>query len=227
MLHLSKTRRNSLYEVIAVGPLNVSECAFEDQVGLFKVHHSGSGSDFEIYLDQKSPFRIWSVVGDEGAPDREWEVGSFGNVLESASKWAKDVAAWVDAPDLWELNVSGSAAVPGEIALDTANTLFTSDERAAISGQLKAIAESVKVTHQLTTEQSAKLDEKFEEAEKASQRMGRKDWGLLFGGAVFSLILADIITPSLAGHILMMIQHGIGYLFSGPSVRGVLSSSED
>lgn len=46
--------------------------------------------------------------------------------------------------------------------------------------------------------------------------MGRKDWGLLFGGAVFSLILADVIPPAVAGHILMMIEHGIGHLFSGP-----------
>jgi hypothetical protein len=56
--------------------------------------------------------------------------------------------------------------------------------------------------------------------------MGRKDWGLLFGGAVFSLILADVITPGMAGHILIMIEHGIGHLFSGPPT-GVLSAGQD
>jgi hypothetical protein len=42
---------------------------------------------------------------------------------------------------------------------------------------------------------------------------------------VFSLILADVITPGIAGHILMMIDHGIGYLFMGnpPSVHGILA----
>lgn len=58
--------------------------------------------------------------------------------------------------------------------------------------------------------------------------MGRKDWGLIFGSALFSLILADVITPGVAGHILMLLEHGIGYLFTGgtPSVREILGGGQ-
>jgi hypothetical protein len=57
--------------------------------------------------------------------------------------------------------------------------------------------------------------------------MGRKDWGMFFGGIALSLVLADIITPEVMGHIFMMIQHGIGHLFSGPATGGILSSGQD
>jgi hypothetical protein len=95
----------------------------------------------------------------------------------------------------------------------------------AITGQLAAIKEQIKKTYDLTAEQESKIDARFEEAEKASERLGRKDWILLFGGAVFSLILADIITPDIAQHVLMLTVHGLGHLFLGgpPPVRGILS----
>jgi tetrahydromethanopterin S-methyltransferase subunit G len=100
---------------------------------------------------------------------------------------------------------------------DSVNIPFSPDEQAEVSARLKEIAKSIKKVYKLTAEQSAKLDEKFEEAEKASRRMGRKDWGLLFGGAVLTLILSDTITPAIMGDILMMVQHGLGHLFGGAS----------
>ena len=129
-------------------------------------------------------------------------------------------------PDLWE-NPPGPGSIPGELIPESGNTPFSEEEQKAISVQLKLVAEIIKKTYELTVEQSAEIDKKFEEAEKASRRMGRKDWGLLFAGAVLSLILADAITPGIAGHILMMIEHGIGRLFGNPPVGGVLSAGGD
>ena len=149
----------------------------------------------------------------------------FQTLLGEVRRWGNDVAEWIATPDLWE-SMADASSIPGELSPESDNTAFTAEEQKAISGQLKAIAEAVKKDYDLTAEQSAKLDEKFEEAEKASRRMGRKDWGLLFGGAVFSLILTDVITPGVAGHILMMIEHGLGHLFCGSPVGGVLSASE-
>jgi hypothetical protein len=114
--------------------------------------------------------------------------------------------------------------MPGELSPNSDNAPFNPGEQALISIQLKEIKEAVKKACALTNEQSKHIDEKFEEAEKASHRMGRKDWGMFFGGAVFSLILADVITPGMAGHILMMIDHGLGHLFAGAPVGGILSA---
>lgn len=42
-------------------------------------------------------------------------------------------------------------------------------------------------------------------------------------------MLPDIITPEVMGHILTMMQHGIGHLFMGnpPSFQGILSAAQD
>ena len=93
---------------------------------------------------------------------------------------------------------------------------------------MKEIGEAVRETFELTAEQSKHIDEKFEEAEEAARRMGRKGWGMFFGGALLSLILSDTITPAIMGDILMMVQYGIGHLFMGgpPLVRSVLTGGE-
>jgi hypothetical protein len=36
---------------------------------------------------------------------------------------------------------------------------------------------------------------------------------MAFNGAVFSLILTDLITPDTAQHVILMALHGIGHLF--------------
>jgi hypothetical protein len=44
-------------------------------------------------------------------------------------------------------------------------------------------------------------------------RMGRKDWLMLFNGALFSLVLTDLIPAEAVQHILLMTLHGLGHLF--------------
>lgn len=171
-----------------------------------------------------------SHVGDDSSLSARCGHKSMNTVVASLRQWADLVAKWMDTPDLWEISrQGGSDSIPGQSSPDSTNTPFAPNERELISDQLKTIAEGIKKTYDLTVEQAEKIDQKFEEAAKAAERMGRKDWGLLFGGAVFSLILGDVITPGIAGHILMLVEHGIGYLFMGgpPHVGGILSGGQD
>jgi len=229
MYLLSKRERNDLFCAIMAGGLDPAECEYEHSSveNPIRISHVSSGSEFRLNVDAEPPYYALIYIthlhlGDElHWTERRYQ--AIGAATGALQEWAARVSEWVKTPDLWRISRSGSGVIPGELALNSFNTPFGREEKKAISDQLKVIAESIKETYHLTAEQSAKLDEKFEEAEKATERMGRKDWGLLFGGAVFSLILADIITPGVAGHILMMIEHGIGQLFAGgpPSVRGV------
>jgi hypothetical protein len=66
--------------------------------GLFKIDHAMLGSEFDVYVDYNGSFRIWNGIGDEIAPDREWEVESFGAALEGIPARAEDVATWIDTP---------------------------------------------------------------------------------------------------------------------------------
>ena len=70
----------------------------------------------------------------------------------------------------------------------------------------------------LTSEQIARVEKRLDEAAEASERMGRKDWILLFGGTILNLIVTDTLTPSVAGHIFTMTIHGLIHLFTGGSV---------
>jgi hypothetical protein len=222
---LSKTRRNQVFSVIATSRIDVSGCSFSNEETPATLKHLESESEFRILRGRE--YGVWSRIGDEPISNASVSMHKFDDVLVVIANWADKVADWIDVPDLWEESLS-QGYIPGELSPDSANTQFTPDEQGVVSTELKAVAESIKKTYELTAEQSAKLDEKFEEAEKASRRMGRKDWGLLFGGAVFSLILADVITPGVAGHILTMMEHGIGHLFSDSmTIRGIRSAGQD
>jgi hypothetical protein len=238
---LTKDRRNQIFRALAKSVIDPRECElYGKESDEFEtiIRHVPTGSVFTaaplkrkpgiFEIESRNFVRVQSRIG--------YDPGSETTVLDDPSainaqilKWASDVRKWADTPDLWELARSGNAVIPGERSPDSDNTPFTPDEQQVISSQLKAIGEAVKKANDLTAEQSAKLDEKFEEAEKASRRMGRKDWGLLFGGAVFSLILADVITPGVAGHVLLMVQHGLGHLFldGTPTIGGILGAGQD
>ena len=225
MAAFSKEQGNLIYRTIGNTKLNPEECSLTSVSDrATEIKHGPSGSVLRVNRNPRPIFEAWYTVGGRSDFFPTWSF-TFGSFIRRVQKWADRVARYHEVPDFWK-TPPGHGTIPGQAGPDSANTPFTPKEQTAISAQLKAIAESVKKTYNLTAEQSAKLDEKFEEAEKASQRMGRKDWGLLFGGAVFSLILADAITPGVAGHILMMIEHGIRHLFGDAPVGGVHSAGD-
>lgn len=233
MTIISKRRRNALFEAVGQSGLPADEFSYAEIPGFSReisdkveIVHTSSDSRFIIYPDRESDsFHYASRVGDD--PWAEMNVWTDFNVIAiEVRNWSKELDEWIDSPDLWR-SISDTATIPGELTPDSANTPFSHDEQAVISVQLREVAESIKKIHELTAEQSAEIDKKFEEAEKASQRMGRKDWGTFFGGIALSLVLADIITPAVMGHIFMMIEHGIGYLFGGPPAGGILSGGGD
>jgi hypothetical protein len=99
-------------------------------------------------------------------------------------------------------------------------------ELAQISGQLSEIKRYIRETKALSSEQVAHVEARLDQAEEASHRMGRKEWVLLFGGAVLALILTDTITPDVAQHILSMALHGLAHLFvegGAATLRGLNS----
>lgn len=230
---MSKVQRNALFDAVSATGFPAKDFSFNTIPSFSKevadearIRHKPSSSQFQIRVNRDSDsFGCRSQVGDDPwiSDDRRMQ---FGEAYLEVVRWSSAVLDWMDTPDLWK-SIPDSVAIPGELVNDSNNTPFASDEQAAISVQLKEISESIKKTCELTAEQSAEIDRKFEEAEKASHRIGRKDWGLLFGGALLSLILSDAITPAIMGDILMMVQHGLGHLFGGPPVGGVLSAGLD
>jgi hypothetical protein len=119
----------------------------------------------------------------------------------------------VSAPDLWTgLGKTREFIEDGQRS-SFGNTPFTLDEEAAVSAQLRAIKTHIRETYSPTTDQMSHIEARLDAAEEASRRIGRKDWIMMFNGAVFSLILSDLAPPAGAQHILMLALHGLGHLF--------------
>jgi hypothetical protein len=141
----------------------------------------------------------------------------WGVVLERAAAWARAIGRWmaeeVYTPDLWEELLAAKRLFGAQSLRGSENALFDIDEQAEISKQIQQVKIYVKRTYELSTEQFSRVEARLDEADRASRRMGRKDWLMVFNGAVFSLVLSDLVPPSAAQNILVATVHGIGHMF--------------
>jgi hypothetical protein len=111
--------------------------------------------------------------------------------------------------DLWGEFKRDSGLLAGDRELDIENTPFSSTEQAEISARIRQAKDYITSSRELTGDQVAQVEARLDHVEEASRRIGRKDWLMLFNGAVFSLILTDLITPPAAQHIIMLTSHGL------------------
>jgi hypothetical protein len=118
-------------------------------------------------------------------------------LLPFVKEWASEIKLIAEVPDYW------------------ANIERNEDEQRQIAVQLQQISKSLADKFELSAEQIEGITEKLDEAVEASTRMGRKDWLLLFGGTIFTVIVADIVAPDVAQHIFMTVIHGLTHLFAG------------
>ena len=134
--------------------------------------------------------------------------GTWDPFLKEIVKWGNEVKAGT-GPGQREFDLT----VTVNVYSSSDNNRFTVAEQSAISTQFRMIRESIRQDFKFTAEQLKRVEDRLSEAEEASRRLGRKDWILLFTGAIFSLILADVITPDIAQHMFMGLVHGVAHLF--------------
>jgi hypothetical protein len=207
-----KRVRNDIYKGVVAGRLDPRECTFDYDEDGGRITHVPSAAYFDLRGDI-GHYVVTRVVGDTpptSPPPFSWIV------LEArVQDWAEDVKRDVETPDLWaELKREGEI-LSGARYADVQNTPFTPDEQAQIAEQLEQIKRSAQTTYALPDAQMRRLVAKLDEVLAASGRMGRKDWVLLFGGAMLGLILTDLLPPSAAQSILMTVLHGLEHLFGG------------
>lgn len=205
------------------------------------IYHPATGSLFAIreveagtpavppkedWLARRSLYKTNAEIGarktEDQLSDIKWRSPrrAWGGIPKKIRRWVLQVADFAKRleeyqaiPDLWEQLSQGEDFLTGHAEENLSNTPFTPVEQAAISAQLKGIKDYIATTHELTSEQISQVQAKLDHAEEASRRIGRKDWITLFNGAVFSLVLTDLITPPTAQHVILMALHGIGHLF--------------
>jgi hypothetical protein len=100
-------------------------------------------------------------------------------------------------------------------AADAINAPFTPDEQSEISRELDEIKKLVRERFELTNEQLATIVQRLDHAEEASKRLGRKDWTMMFYGAVVSMFITDAVPTTVIQTVLSTAVHGIAHIFGG------------
>ena len=211
-MQLKKVQRNQIIDALVDSGIDVAACELSMDDDLMIEHYS-TESSFVLSEDRDGYFKGDIRVGDDPAQNfngAEWEA-----IPDYVYQWAKDVVEYKDAPDLWAQFQRTKEVLASTQYEASENTPFTPAEQAEISNQLREIKAALKESSELTTEQISHIEGRLDEAEKASRRLGRKDWLLLFAGTIFTLIVTDCLTPDLAQHILMLTLHGLSHLFLG------------
>ena len=212
---MTKVRRNAVYQVVVENGLDPKDCNFSSFQDGAEITYKLSGewpSEFTFYLADDNTFEVSHSVG--GETPTEWGGRSWEAVLENdIPAWVEDIRRDNEIPDLWSNALHGENFFTSNRYDDLGNMPFNVQEQAQIGKQLQEIKDYIKATCSLSNEQVTKIESTFKEAEEASRRIGRKDWILLFYGAVFSLIITNLLSPQAAEHIFMMALHGIGHLF--------------
>jgi hypothetical protein len=220
LTRLTKTERNELFRAVQADGLGLDpgQCELR-ALSATKLHigHRRSGSLLRLY--KSGPWEAWLVDWTVDSRPRENFPSSWESVLDYVQAWANAAREYVDTPDLWA-QIHSPDFLASPTYEESENSAFTADEQTAISAQLREIKNYLKEEGSLSEEQMARVQARLDETEEASRRIGRKDWVLLFSGAIFSLIITDLITPEVAQHILMLTFHGLGHLFAG-GVRAI------
>jgi hypothetical protein len=237
--HLSKYQTNTIYRIIGSSEIPVIDFKLTWSVDrgiplwirprtFAVIRHSTTNSLFGIKKIRKGKYysryqvqagkeegRLFRRVWGSSQPYQAWE-----DVLGEVQKWiikvekvAKEIEQYENTPDLWGELSRSKDFFTSKDQQGSGNAPFTEAEQTSISAQIEQIKDYIKTKHELTSEQLSHIEARLDEVEQASRRIGRKDWLLSFNGALFSLILTDLITPQTAQQIIMMTFHGLSHLF--------------
>jgi hypothetical protein len=176
-----------------------------------------SRSHFSVLTQDDISFYGKSRIGE--SLEHPYGSGPWSFLLAEFGRWTQDVKVEIETPDIWEELREGNELFSVAPQQDLPNTPFTEIELAQIAQQLRKIKAYIKESRSLSEEKTALLEARFDEAEEASRRTGRKDWFFLFGGVLLSLILSAVVPPDLLLHIFAMTAHGLGHLFGGEAPR--------
>jgi hypothetical protein len=227
---LTKYQRNDLFRAVEASSVPITEFELREygQLGnnpTALIRHPNSKSVFGIRRLEKEQFEVRTAVGRNKDEERlfldhtKGSIGPWSGVTRLVKAWIREIKKFIQeseryaaTPDLWdELYRAKDYLMRQSERFE--NTPLTNVERTSISVQIEQVKAYIITTHELTSEQISRIDARLDHADEASRRMGRKDWLVLFNGAVFSLILTDLITPQTAQHVILMTIYGLSHLF--------------
>jgi hypothetical protein len=207
---LQKWHRNDIFKAIQAVGIDPREFDLDDSGAEVRVKHRSSPSCFTV--SRESGYYVGQSVVADG-PVWPFSPCSWLTLMPRVSTWLEEVKHDLATPDLWaELQREAKLLGAGSNEL-TKNTPFTLDEQEEIARRLQELAKYASRTYTLSTAQMQTLDAKLDYLVKASSRLGRKDWLIMFIGAILGYILSVPLPPESARDFLLPLLRGIGHLY--------------
>jgi hypothetical protein len=152
----------------------------------FSAERSGSGKPYT---------QIEYSPSDEGFIKRE--------SVNSAYAWSMVVGKWVDilrkeidTPDLWATISSGNSSLMQATTTASENTPFTAQELVQVVLFLGKIRAHIQTNSGLSPDKLNIVVEKLSYLEQAANRLGRKDWQILFLGVLTTMAMQGGMTKN-------------------------------
>lgn len=214
---LMRLERNEIFETISAWGLDPASCELQDLADGTQVDvlHRATQSRFSIRNsnDQVADATYNAKLIISGAFFGEHRRVVWTALIEYLESWTRTVRYEDNTPDLWaELQQLPRVIATAQEA-DAINTPFRPSEQAEISRRLDKVKRLVRQEFELADEQLAAIDRRLDDAKEACGRLGRKDWIMLFYGAVISTAMTDSVPPGVVQTVLATVVHGIAHIF--------------
>jgi hypothetical protein len=217
---LEKWKSNQVFKAIEAAGLNPAEFDWDNSAADICIRHRSSESYFD-FGGVAGQYIVRYATGDEPATQLAkytWEA-----LMASVELWLADVKRDTETVDLWAQLRQGTDLLEGAWAEAVDNTPFSSDERNDIARRLDELSAHVKSTYALSERQLSQFDARLEYLVGASDRLGRKDWLILFIGIVAEFVLVAVLPPEVARNVILSflddivrwLGHGYWQLGSG------------
>ena len=149
----------------------------------FAPDRSGSGRPYTLI--EYSPGQDNTVIQTRVDSGYAWS--------EVVSRWMTALKTEINTPDLW---ASAANPIVQATTVDRGNEPFTAAERAQVVIFLQEIRQYIQPIPSVSSEQFAIVEGKLQYLQDASERLGRKDWLLLFLGVLLSTAAQINMQPS-------------------------------
>ena len=179
--------------------LNVSKIFFKDSKYFFLF-------DFNRDEERWCQFSPGVEKMVEWEKSYDWE--SVGRIF---IPWLESLITEINTDDPWEI-FSKSQQLFESNTTEIENNAFTSEEIKLLAQKLDTIENHIISLQHSTVEEIKVIHENFTEIKKASNRIGKKDWTLLFLGNITSMLITKLITPENINSIIVFSANALQWI---------------
>jgi len=195
---LLPTQKNKVFEAIQTIGLSPEDFDWRED----KSHHLANHAVSTVFRKHSEYYFCFDAAeradgisqyfgyspGNSSFVERGWT--STPDFIFNVKEWLKNLQRETEAPDLWRALAEESAMIQGMPGTESANTLFTPEEQQKVKAALNEIKAYMCQLQKFSLEQQQVIEANFNYLIDATNRVGRKDWKVIFLGTLISTAIA-------------------------------------